>query len=105
MNSRERVFLTINHKEPDKVPLFEHSINPHIVDALVKNNYSSDSQFIDLKQLGVIQTSIILGLDLLCITLEELNEFDFKINNDRWIDEFGRKITRREQAWEIIVED
>ena len=90
MNSRERVFLTINHKEPDKVPLFEHSINPHIVDALVKNNYSSDSQFIDLKQLGVIQTSIILGLDLLCITLEELNEFDFKINNDRWIDEFGR---------------
>lgn len=90
MNSRERVLLTLNHKEPDKVPLFEHSINPHIVQALAEATNESESQFINLKQFGVIKTSLILDLDLLCVTLEELNEYDYKINGDRWIDEFGR---------------
>ncbi len=38
MNSRERVLMTIDHKEPDRVPLFFNSIDAKFVRAIGKGN-------------------------------------------------------------------
>ena len=40
MNSRERVLTTINHKEPDRVPLFFNAIDAKLVRALGLERWS-----------------------------------------------------------------
>ena len=40
MNSRERVLTTINHKEPDRVPLFFNAIDAKLVRALGPERWS-----------------------------------------------------------------
>lgn len=72
MNSRERVLTTFQHKEPDRVPLFEGWIESEIIEALGENSY---------------QTYEKLGLDCLPLGWHPIGKTQAYGNG---IDEWGR---------------
>lgn len=78
MNSKERIFTALSLKEPDKIPIFENSIAPNIIEAILgKNNLF---KFIES-----------IGLDGVAVTINYKKNIKSK---DEYIDEFGilRKI-------------
>jgi len=100
MKPKERVYATFRHEEPDKVPCTELRINPHIINALVKQEEQErkfcDQNFVTHTSKGCrdsimhAKASVALGLDLLTIWPDELDERNEYVSEDKWIDELGK---------------
>ena len=39
MNPRERITAALNHREPDKTPVFEYVLQPPVADAVLEREY------------------------------------------------------------------
>ncbi|MCJ7761448.1 uroporphyrinogen decarboxylase family protein, partial [Candidatus Bathyarchaeota archaeon] len=104
MNSRERVLETLDHKEPDLVPITEMSIDTPILEAIVGRKFSgpvslqtqlsADRDLESMKVEMTVSTYMKLGLDAIFSDLSAPDNWKTKANPDGTMtDEWGRILT------------
>jgi len=94
MTSRERVFTTIRHEEPDRVPLFALSVDPKFINALGKGDLLKTFAALGLDSFPIRIQSWCQGIPYCASLVMDIPEEDQTAGGvfGGWngIDEFGR---------------
>lgn len=94
MTSRERVLITINHKEPDRVPLYTYGLDPKFIKAFGQGDPIKAFEFLQLDCFSIRLVMWCQGMPILAPLIMDIPEEDQTAGGTYggWngVDEFGR---------------